>query len=147
MTSSDDHHVEGLASDAKAMTSSPLQEVFLETSPSNSAGPSAAASPTTAAFEPPPAPAPPLTTSELLQARRMSRRHATETSLNTAYLGAVIPPRTPNRTLVLCFDGTGDQFDNDNSNIVQLFSLLKKGDKDQQLCYYQARILNSLLIT
>ena len=51
------------------------------------------------------------------------------------------------KQFVLCFDGTGDQFDNDNSNIVQLFSLLKKGDKDQQLCYYQARILNSLLIT
>ena len=38
----------------------------------------------------------------------------------------VIPPEHSSRTLVLCFDGTGDQFDADNSNIVQLVSLLKK---------------------
>jgi hypothetical protein len=31
-----------------------------------------------------------------------------------------------NRTLVLCFDGTGDSFDNDNSNVVQLVSMLRK---------------------
>ncbi|KIL57003.1 hypothetical protein M378DRAFT_88465, partial [Amanita muscaria Koide BX008] len=41
------------------------------------------------------------------------------------------------RTLVLCFDGTGDQFDNDNSNIVQLVSMLKKDDKTKQMVYYQ----------
>ncbi|TEB23018.1 hypothetical protein FA13DRAFT_1766317 [Coprinellus micaceus] len=42
----------------------------------------------------------------------------------------VIPPPQPDRarTIVLCFDGTGDQFDADNSNIVQL------------LVYYQAGI-------
>ncbi len=33
--------------------------------------------------------------------------------------------------------GTGDQFDADNSNIVQLFSLLKKDDKTKQMVYYQ----------
>ena len=49
----------------------------------------------------------------------------------------VIPPKHPSRTLVLCFDGTGDQFDADNSNIVQLVSLLKKDDRSQQLVYYQ----------
>ncbi|RXW24075.1 hypothetical protein EST38_g1771 [Candolleomyces aberdarensis] len=43
------------------------------------------------------------------------------------------------RTLVLCFDGTAGQFDNDNSNVVKLFSLLKK-DPEEQLCYYQAGI-------
>lgn len=50
---------------------------------------------------------------------------------------SVIPsdPSTP-RTLVLCFDGTGDQFDDDNSNIVHLVSMLKKGDQDKQLVYY-----------
>ncbi|KAG5221895.1 DUF2235 domain-containing protein [Salix suchowensis] len=32
---------------------------------------------------------------------------------------------------------TGDQFDADNSNIVQLFSLLKKDDKTKQMVYYQ----------
>ena len=40
----------------------------------------------------------------------------------------------------MCFDGTGDAFDGDNSNVVQLFSMLKKGDPSRQLCYYQAGI-------
>ncbi|KDQ32069.1 hypothetical protein PLEOSDRAFT_1111081 [Pleurotus ostreatus PC15] len=53
---------------------------------------------------------------------------------------SVIPPEHPFRTLVLCFDGTGDQFDGDNSNIVQLFTLLKKDDRDVQMVYYQAGI-------
>jgi uncharacterized protein (DUF2235 family) len=54
----------------------------------------------------------------------------------------VIPPSHDprSRTVVLCFDGTGDQFDADNSNIVQLFSMLKKDDKSQQVVYYQAGI-------
>ncbi|GJE97838.1 DUF2235 domain-containing protein [Phanerochaete sordida] len=51
-----------------------------------------------------------------------------------------IPPNHPVRTLVLCFDGTGDQFDADNSNVVQLFSMLKKDDRRQQMVYYQAGI-------
>ena len=55
------------------------------------------------------------------------------------HIPPVIPPEHSNRTLVLCFDGTGDQFDADNSNIVQLVSLLKKGDSKQQLVYYQVR--------
>ncbi|KLO09282.1 hypothetical protein SCHPADRAFT_907921 [Schizopora paradoxa] len=87
---------------------------------------------------------PKLTSSTKLHsfARRAHKRHSRHTSLHTAYSGTVIPPPMPNRhrTLVLCFDGTGDQFDDDNSNIVQFFSMLKKGDKDQQLCYYQAGI-------
>ena len=41
------------------------------------------------------------------------------------------------RTLVLCFDGTGDQFDANSSNIVQLVALLKKSDRSKQLVYYQ----------
>ncbi|KAJ7621997.1 hypothetical protein DFH06DRAFT_1009614 [Mycena polygramma] len=51
-----------------------------------------------------------------------------------------IPPERPFRTLVLCFDGTGDQFDLDNSNIVQFFSMLPKGDRTKQMVYYQAGI-------
>ncbi|EKM61735.1 uncharacterized protein PHACADRAFT_248531 [Phanerochaete carnosa HHB-10118-sp] len=51
-----------------------------------------------------------------------------------------IPPAHPARTLVLCFDGTGDQFDADNSNVVQFFSMLKKDDRRQQMVYYQAGI-------
>ncbi|PIL31279.1 hypothetical protein GSI_05977 [Ganoderma sinense ZZ0214-1] len=52
----------------------------------------------------------------------------------------IIPPSHPARTLVLCFDGTGDQFDTDNSNVVKFFSLLKKDDRNEQMCYYQAGI-------
>ncbi|KZS92723.1 hypothetical protein SISNIDRAFT_385450, partial [Sistotremastrum niveocremeum HHB9708] len=44
------------------------------------------------------------------------------------------------RTLVLCFDGTGDQFDDDNSNIVRIFQLLKKNDPKLQMCYYQTGV-------
>ncbi|KAJ3507654.1 hypothetical protein NLJ89_g6184 [Agrocybe chaxingu] len=51
-----------------------------------------------------------------------------------------IPPEHPHRTLVLCFDGTGDQFDSDNSNVVEFFSMLKKEDPSRQLVYYQAGI-------
>ncbi|KAG6866325.1 hypothetical protein C0991_005792 [Blastosporella zonata] len=55
-------------------------------------------------------------------------------------LPPVIPPEHEKRTLVVCFDGTGDQFDADNSNIVQLVSLLKKNDRNKQMVYYQAGI-------
>ncbi|KAF8066486.1 hypothetical protein FPV67DRAFT_1781048 [Lyophyllum atratum] len=51
-----------------------------------------------------------------------------------------IPPTSLGRALVLCFDGTGDQFDSDNSNIVELFTMLKKDDRDKQMVYYQAGI-------
>ncbi|KAF8066494.1 hypothetical protein FPV67DRAFT_1190302 [Lyophyllum atratum] len=51
-----------------------------------------------------------------------------------------VPPEHLYRTLILCFDGTGDQFDADNSNIVELFSMLKKDDREHQMCYYQAGI-------
>ena len=74
-----------------------------------------------------------------------------------AFDTSVIPPSHDARTLVLCFDGTGDQFDADvcahpvsvpgnvsltgccpqNSNIVQFFSMLKKDDRSQQMVYYQ----------
>ncbi|KAI0756458.1 hypothetical protein C8Q80DRAFT_1090050 [Daedaleopsis nitida] len=52
----------------------------------------------------------------------------------------IIPPSHPARTLVLCFDGTGDQFSTENSNIVTLFSLLKKDDRTEQMVYYQPGI-------
>lgn len=51
-----------------------------------------------------------------------------------------IPPTHERRTLVLCFDGTGDQFDGDNSNVVQLCSMLKKDDSSKQMVYYQSGI-------
>ncbi|KAL1951077.1 hypothetical protein VTO73DRAFT_226 [Trametes versicolor] len=52
----------------------------------------------------------------------------------------IVPPYHPARTLVLCFDGTGDQFDDDNSNVVKFFSLLKKDDRNEQMVYYQTGI-------
>ncbi|KAI8981358.1 hypothetical protein BD414DRAFT_549728 [Trametes punicea] len=52
----------------------------------------------------------------------------------------IVPPYHPARTLVLCFDGTGDQFDADNSNVVAFFSLLKKDDRREQMVYYQTGI-------
>ncbi len=51
-----------------------------------------------------------------------------------------IPPKHESRTLILCFDGTGDQFDANNSNIVQLCSLLKRDDRSEQMVYYQVRL-------
>ncbi|PPQ75323.1 hypothetical protein CVT24_007036 [Panaeolus cyanescens] len=66
-----------------------------------------------------------------------ARREAT---LNSRAVPAVIPPEHDHRTLVLCFDGTGDQFDSDNSNIAQLVSLLKKDDRTRQLVYHQTGI-------
>lgn len=52
----------------------------------------------------------------------------------------VIPPPSENlaRTLVLCFDGTGNQFSQANSNVALLFSLLQKDDHTQQMVYYQS---------
>lgn len=47
---------------------------------------------------------------------------------------------TSNRTLVLCFDGTGDSYNTDNTNVVRLFSALEKGRSDKQLVYYQPGI-------
>ncbi|KAK6220733.1 hypothetical protein LQW54_001924 [Pestalotiopsis sp. IQ-011] len=44
------------------------------------------------------------------------------------------------RTLVICLDGTGDQFDNDNSNIVNFVSCLKKHSPAEQVTYYQSGI-------
>lgn len=45
----------------------------------------------------------------------------------------------PGRTIVICLDGTGDQFDADNSNIVEFVTCLKK-DSPRQLIYYQTGI-------
>ncbi|KIM49864.1 hypothetical protein M413DRAFT_438988 [Hebeloma cylindrosporum] len=65
----------------------------------------------------------------------MTRTNSLDTSTANT-----LPPDHPLRTLVLCFDGTGDQFDADNSNIVEFFSMLKKDDPGKQLVYYQAGI-------
>ncbi|RFU34696.1 hypothetical protein B7463_g1610, partial [Scytalidium lignicola] len=48
-----------------------------------------------------------------------------------------VPPS--GRTLVICLDGTGDKFDNDNSNVVNFVACLKKDDPSQ-VTYYQSGI-------
>lgn len=68
------------------------------------------------------------------------------------------------RTLILCFDGTTDQYDNivrvyappqgysecvdkdvlQNTNVVKLYSLFRKDLVQDQLCYYQVSTLLSL---
>ncbi|KAH8104644.1 hypothetical protein BXZ70DRAFT_601721 [Cristinia sonorae] len=55
----------------------------------------------------------------------------------------IAPPpvdRMKRRNLILCFDGTSNQFDGDNTNVVKFYSLLKKDDGEQQICYYQPGI-------
>ncbi|KAJ3754777.1 hypothetical protein EV360DRAFT_96434 [Lentinula raphanica] len=41
------------------------------------------------------------------------------------------------RTHILCFDGTANEYDSENTNVVKFFALLKKDNCDDQLCYYQ----------
>lgn len=50
----------------------------------------------------------------------------------------VVPPAHDNRTLVLCFDGTGSEFNMKNSNISQFFAMLKKDSPRHQMVYYHA---------
>ncbi|TFK64432.1 hypothetical protein BDN72DRAFT_264633 [Pluteus cervinus] len=45
--------------------------------------------------------------------------------------------KKPPKKLILCFDGTGNKFGQENSNVVRFFTALKKDDPDKQLCYYQ----------
>ncbi|THU90978.1 hypothetical protein K435DRAFT_759709 [Dendrothele bispora CBS 962.96] len=44
------------------------------------------------------------------------------------------------RIHVLCFDGTSNEYNTENTNVVKFFSLLKKDNFGEQLCYYQAGI-------
>jgi len=44
------------------------------------------------------------------------------------------------RTLVLCFDGTTEQYSGSDTNPVKFFALLKKDDFREQLCYYQSGV-------
>ncbi|KAF8344878.1 hypothetical protein F5887DRAFT_969295 [Amanita rubescens] len=52
------------------------------------------------------------------------------------------PPRdrARGRVLILCFDGTGNRFGEDNSNVVRFFRALKKDNHDHQILYYQPGI-------
>ncbi|CDO77136.1 hypothetical protein BN946_scf184657.g11 [Trametes cinnabarina] len=56
---------------------------------------------------------------------------------NVSSSASSVNQRQP-RTLILCFDGTAEQYDGQNTNVVKFYSLLKKDDDAaQQLCYYQ----------
>ncbi|KAG5735872.1 hypothetical protein E4T56_gene3851 [Termitomyces sp. T112] len=44
------------------------------------------------------------------------------------------------RTLIVCFDGTSNEYNGVETNVIKLFSLLKKDDFNQQICYYQPGI-------
>ncbi|QRW15054.1 choline transport protein [Ceratobasidium sp. AG-Ba] len=47
------------------------------------------------------------------------------------------PSGSKPRTLVLCFDGTTNVYDDTNTNVVKLFSLLERNNRDEQMVYYQ----------
>jgi uncharacterized protein (DUF2235 family) len=53
------------------------------------------------------------------------------------------PDATPSRvtrqprTLVLCFDGTSNEYGKNVTNVIKLYSLLRKDRAEEQLCYYQ----------
>jgi len=47
---------------------------------------------------------------------------------------------SPNRTLVLCFDGTSNEYGTQNTNVVKFFEILDKTNNDKQMVYYQAGI-------
>ncbi|KAI6024565.1 hypothetical protein EDC04DRAFT_2899944 [Pisolithus marmoratus] len=68
--------------------------------------------------------------------------HAADSSGSTVraqeFIQGVIPPAHDYRTLVLCFDGTGSEFNTMNSNIGQFFTMLKKDNPQHQMVYYHA---------
>ncbi|KAF8651914.1 hypothetical protein AX16_004559 [Volvariella volvacea WC 439] len=44
------------------------------------------------------------------------------------------------KTLILCFDGTNDQYGPQNTNVIKFYGFLKKSDFTEQMAYYQAGI-------
>lgn len=84
---------------------------------------------------------------------------STHKSENSAHEVGYIPPDSSerHRTLVLCFDGTGNKIDSNvhpprfnlahlilifvkHTNVSQFFSMLRKDDCNQQMVYYQTGI-------
>ncbi len=47
--------------------------------------------------------------------------------------------KTNTRTIILCFDGTGHAYDAKITNVLRLYSLLRKDSKNQ-LYYYQVSV-------
>jgi uncharacterized protein (DUF2235 family) len=61
---------------------------------------------------------------------------------NSTSASANPPSGRKPRKLVLCFDGTADSYDDTVTNVVKLYSLLKKDQVEDQLCYYQVSALS-----
>ena len=57
--------------------------------------------------------------------------------INTHHQHQIKPKQAP-RNLVICLDGTHNSFCDHNSNVVRLFELLEKSDR--QLCYYDSGV-------
>ncbi|KAH9953347.1 hypothetical protein BC827DRAFT_139393 [Russula dissimulans] len=53
---------------------------------------------------------------------------------------SAVSPTQNSRNIILCFDGSGSEFSETNSNIVRLFSILRVDRPESQVCYYQAGI-------
>ena len=69
--------------------------------------------------------------------------HTSRTDPLPSYVAAVKDAanyKPDRRTMVICLDGTGDRFDNDNSNVVHFVSCLKKHSLEKQVTYYQSGI-------
>ncbi|KAI0322401.1 hypothetical protein OF83DRAFT_1094151 [Amylostereum chailletii] len=65
-----------------------------------------------------------------------------QASPSTPVTSPSLPPtmiRKP-RTIILCFDGTSNQYGEENTNVIKFHSLLKKDKVDEQICYYQPGI-------
>ena len=66
---------------------------------------------------------------------------AVEATTSRSALPSYIPQEQyAGKMLIVCFDGTGNEFNTDNSNIVQLVSMLERDDKTKQMVYYQVRL-------
>ncbi|OCH91831.1 WD40 repeat-like protein [Obba rivulosa] len=50
------------------------------------------------------------------------------------------PPEKRSRNLVVCIDGTSNQFGENNTNVIELYRLVKKLPGDKQLTYYNSGI-------
>ena len=70
---------------------------------------------------------------------RKDSKHTTTPPKEAKKSGPPLPPAPASengRTLVLCFDGTANEFDDTNTNVVKLVAMLEK-ESPKQLVYYQ----------
>ncbi len=68
----------------------------------------------------------------------ISHNHISDTVPSASVLPAS-KVESENRTIILCFDGTGNAYDAKDTNVAKLYSLLRKDSKNQ-LCYYQVSV-------